>query len=121
VTAAATNADTMSLTLDGAPVANGAALDLTGLTAGRHLVRAVATGPGGRAETESAFEVIATPTGLAHLVLTSGAQQSTIATLTSLLGRQQYAEMARYAESPAARGLSRDRAVLIAAEARALG
>jgi glycerophosphoryl diester phosphodiesterase len=120
VVAAATHADVVSLTLDGTPVANGAALDLTTLAAGRHVVRAVATGPGGRAETAYEFEVVASPTALAHLVLTSGAQRSTVGTMTTLLGWQRYAELARYAESPAARGLSRDRAKLIAAEARAL-
>jgi glycerophosphoryl diester phosphodiesterase len=120
VTAAATNADTVTLTLDGTPVANGAGLDLTKLAAGRHVVTAEASGPGGRATTDSAFTVTATPTGLAHLVLTSGAQQSTVGTMSTLVGFERYEELARYALSPAARGLPRERAELIAAEARAL-
>ncbi|WP_335940691.1 glycerophosphodiester phosphodiesterase [Streptomyces sp. PTD5-9] len=116
----ATGADTVVLTLDGADVAPGKPLDLTALTAGEHTLRAKATGPGGAATAASTFTVRATPTGLAHLILTSGADTHRIATLTTMLGHGQYTQLAAWAQHQSGNGLPAARAALIAAEARAL-
>ncbi|TCN37718.1 glycerophosphoryl diester phosphodiesterase [Kribbella orskensis] len=100
------------ITLDGNPVENGAPVDTTTLTAGRHEIRV--------GDTVSAFEIVATPTGLASLILTSGASQAAVSTMTTLLGQRQYAVLATYASTPAAAGLSAVRRQQIVAEARAL-
>ncbi|MER6528039.1 glycerophosphodiester phosphodiesterase family protein [Streptomyces sp. NPDC001508] len=116
-----TGADKVTLTLDGGPVGAGKPLDLSGLAAGEHTLRAEATGPGGTATATSVFTVEASRTGLAHLILTSGAEDHAVATLTGMLGRADYRQLATWAERHAGRaGLSGDRAALIAAEASAL-
>ncbi len=106
----------LAITLDGIPVANGSTVDTTTLTAGKHTIEATVDG----STVESSFDLIATPTGLANLILTSGATPSTVSTLTTLLGQKQYAVLASYANTPGARGLSAERRQLIAAEATAL-
>ncbi|MFF9349390.1 glycerophosphodiester phosphodiesterase family protein [Streptomyces sp. NPDC014734] len=116
----ATGADKVSLTLDGASVAPGKPLDLTSLAAGPHTLRAEVTGPGGTATTTSAFTLRATPTGLAHLILTSGADINRVATLTTMLGHGHYAQLADWAARQSGNGLPAARAALIVAEARAL-
>ncbi|WP_316529534.1 glycerophosphodiester phosphodiesterase family protein [Kitasatospora brasiliensis] len=116
----ATGADTVRLTLDGKDLAPGTALDTTALALGKHTLRAEATGPGGRAETTAEFTVAATPTGLAALVLTSGADRNAVATLTVMLGQGQYQPLAQWADNQSGRGIPAERARLIAAEARAL-
>ncbi|MET9402982.1 glycerophosphodiester phosphodiesterase family protein [Kitasatospora sp. NPDC002965] len=117
----ARGADSVRLTLDGAELTPGTALDTTALALGRHTLRAEATGPGGRAETTAEFTVAATPTGLASLVLTSGADRNAVATLTVMLGQGQYGPLARWAENQSGRTVPADRARLIAADALALG
>ncbi|MFF1909450.1 glycerophosphodiester phosphodiesterase family protein [Kitasatospora sp. NPDC058218] len=114
-------AETVRLTLDGQELAPGAAFDATGLALGSHTLRAEATGPGGRAEAVTEFTVAATPTGLASLILTSGADRNAVATLTVMLGQGQYGPLARWAENQAGRSVPADRAQLIAADATALG
>ncbi|MGI5439745.1 glycerophosphodiester phosphodiesterase [Streptomyces shenzhenensis] len=116
-----TGADKVTLTLDGGPVAAGKPLGLAGLAAGEHTLRAEATGPGGTTTATSVFTVQASRTGLAHLILTSGAKDQVVAKLTGMLGRADYKQLAKWAERHAGRsGLSGDRAALIAAEASAL-
>ncbi|ADB33716.1 glycerophosphoryl diester phosphodiesterase [Kribbella flavida DSM 17836] len=107
----------VTIALDGKPVENGAALDTTSLPAGEHVITAQA---GTGVAVESRFTIVATPTGLAHLVLTSGASQSAVSTMTTLLGRRQYAVLAVYAGTPAASGLTAVRRAQIVAEAKAL-
>ncbi|MFF2953397.1 glycerophosphodiester phosphodiesterase family protein [Kitasatospora sp. NPDC057965] len=116
----ASGADTVRLTLDGKELPAGSPLDTTALTLGKHTLRAEATGPGGRAETSTEFTVAATPTGLASLVLTSGAERNAVATLTVMLGQGQYQPLAHWADNQAGRTIPADRARLIAADARAL-
>jgi len=116
----ATGADKVTLTLDGDEVAPGKPLDLTALAAGTHTLRARATGPGGTATATSTFTLRATPTGLAHLILTSGADANRVATLTTMLGHGHYAQLAAWAQHQSGNGLPAARAALIAAEARAL-
>ncbi|MFE4973534.1 glycerophosphodiester phosphodiesterase family protein [Kitasatospora sp. NPDC056651] len=116
----ASGADTVRLTLDGKELAPGTALDTTALALGKHTLRAEANGAGGRAETTAEFTVAATPTGLAALVLTSGADRNAVATLTVMLGQGQYQPLAQWAENQSGRGVAADRAALIAADARAL-
>lgn len=115
-----TGADTVKLTLDGAPVEAGRPLDLTALRAGEHTLRAEATGTGGTAAATAVFTVRATPTGLAHLVLTSGAEERDIATMLGMVGRERYDKLARWAERHADRFPDRARASVIAADADAL-
>ncbi|MFF3734999.1 glycerophosphodiester phosphodiesterase [Streptomyces sp. NPDC002476] len=116
----ATGADKVSLTLDGDAVTPGKPLDLTALAAGKHTLRAEATGPGGTAHATSAFTVRATPTGLAHLILTSGADANRVATMTTMLGHGHYSQLANWAAHQSGNGLNAARAALIVAEARAL-
>ncbi|MGW4034148.1 glycerophosphodiester phosphodiesterase [Streptomyces sp. NPDC004838] len=116
----ATGADKVTLTLDGSPVTAGRPLDLTGLAAGRHTLRAEATGPGGVTRAESVFTVRATRTGLAHLILTTDADANRVATMTTMLGRGHYTQLAGWVENHSGTRIPADRAALIAAEARAL-
>lgn len=105
-----------TITLDGQPVENGAALDATTLAAGTHEIKAQA----GDAATAATFEIVASRTGLAHLILTSGASPAAVSTMTTLLGQGQYAVLATYAATPAAAGLTAVRRQQIVAEAQAL-
>ncbi|TDD23979.1 glycerophosphodiester phosphodiesterase [Kribbella turkmenica] len=107
----------VAITLDGAAIVNGTIVDTTTLTAGKHVLTATVAG----STVQSTFDVVATPTGLANLILTSGATPSTVSTLTTLLGQKQYAVLATYARTPGARGLTPERRGQIVAEATALG
>ncbi|MEU5976854.1 glycerophosphodiester phosphodiesterase family protein [Streptomyces sp. NPDC047315] len=115
-----TGAEKVTLTVDGAPVPVGKPLDLTSLAAGEHRLRATATGPGGTTTADATFTVRASRTGLAHLVLTSGADANRVATMTTMLGHGHHTQLARWAENQSGRGVPAARAALIAAEARAL-
>ncbi len=106
----------VTITLDGRPVENGTAVDTTALAAGTHEIKAQI----GATTTVSTFEIVASRTGLAHLILTSGARPAAVSTMTTLLGQGQYAGLARYAASPGAAGLSAVRQQQIVAEANAL-
>ncbi|MFC0628335.1 glycerophosphodiester phosphodiesterase [Kribbella deserti] len=112
VTIAVDAADGQEITFDGKPVANGQTIALAYETAGRHVIKV-----GG---VESSFEVIATRTGLAHLILTSEAPAHAVATMTSMLGSGRYDALATYAATPATRGIAADQRRLIIAEAKAL-
>ncbi|MFE7751309.1 hypothetical protein [Streptomyces sp. NPDC057428] len=98
----------------------GTPLDLTTLAAGRHTLRAVASGAGGTAEDTWAFTLDATPTGLAHLILTSGAKDASVSSMTAMLGLKQYALLGTWAKVQSGRSLNPARAALIAEDARAL-
>ncbi|MEV6288429.1 glycerophosphodiester phosphodiesterase family protein [Kribbella sp. NPDC051770] len=78
-----------TITLDGKPIENGALIDTSTLAAGEHVIKADST--------ESRFHIVPTQTGLANLILTSGASQSAVSTMTTLLGQRQYAVLALYA------------------------
>lgn len=110
------SAEPVAITLDGEPVTNGAVVDTTTLATGKHTVKATVAGAG----VQTTFDIVATPTGLANLILTSGATPATISTMTTLLGQRQYAVLASYANTPAARGLTAERRQLIVAEAGVL-
>ncbi|MGW5676562.1 glycerophosphodiester phosphodiesterase [Streptomyces sp. NPDC003860] len=115
-----TGAEKVTVTVDGTPVSVGEPLDLSALAAGEHRLRATATGPGGTTAVDATFTVRASRTGLAHLVLTSGADANRIATMTTMLGHGHHVQLARWAENQSGRGVPAARAALIAAEARAL-
>ncbi|MFB7501319.1 glycerophosphodiester phosphodiesterase [Streptomyces sp. NPDC056161] len=116
-----TGADQVALSLDGAPVAAGQSLDLAVLTADEHALRAEATGPGGTTTATSVFTVTASRTGPAQLILTSGAEDRVVSTMTGMLGRGHCAQLATWARKQAGKaGLSAGRGALIAAEATAL-
>jgi glycerophosphoryl diester phosphodiesterase len=110
------SAEPVTITLDGVSIVNGSIVDTVALAAGRHTLTATVAG----STVQSSFEVIASPTGLAGLILTSGATPSTVSTMTTLLGQKQYAVLASYANTPAARGLTAVRRQHIVAEATAL-
>ncbi|MFF8769324.1 glycerophosphodiester phosphodiesterase family protein [Kitasatospora sp. NPDC015120] len=116
----AVGADSVRLTLDGKELPAGSPLDTTALALGKHTLRAEATGPGGRAATTAEFTVAASPTGLASLVLTSGADRNAVATLTVMLGQGQYQPLAHWADNQAGRSIPAERARLIAEDARVL-
>ncbi|MFI8006981.1 glycerophosphodiester phosphodiesterase [Streptomyces sp. NPDC086010] len=114
------HADSVALSLDGRPVKAGTPLDLTTLTAGPHTLRAVASGPGGTTEDTRTFTLDATPTGLAHLIFTSGAKDASVSSMTAMLGLKQYALLATWAKVQSGKSLNAGRAALIAADAHAL-
>ncbi|WP_432044189.1 glycerophosphodiester phosphodiesterase [Streptomyces cadmiisoli] len=114
------DADSVTLTLDGKPVPAGTPMDLTTLSTGPHTLRAVATGAGGTAEDTRTFTLKATPTGLAHLIFTSGAKEASISSMTAMLGLKQYSLLATWAKVQSGKSLDADRAALIAGDARAL-
>ncbi|WP_344183840.1 glycerophosphodiester phosphodiesterase [Kribbella lupini] len=113
---AVTSPEPATITLDGKPIDNGAPIDTTSLVAGEHVIKAQI----GQVTTESRFHLVATPTGLANLILTSSGSRSTVSTMTTLLGRRQYGVLAAYAGTPAAAGLTAARRAQIIAEAHAL-
>lgn len=114
------HAGSVTLTLDGKSVPAGAPLDLTALTAGQHTLRAVASGAGGTAEDTRTFTLRATPTGLAHLIFTSGAKDTSVSSMTAMLGLKQYSLLATWAKVQSGKSLNPERAALIADDARAL-
>ncbi|EEP74538.1 hypothetical protein MCAG_04865 [Micromonospora sp. ATCC 39149] len=112
--------DAVTVTLDGAAVPVGEPLDLTGLAAGAHRLRAEVIGPRGTATAEATFTVAVTPAGLGHLVLTSGVKDSALTVLTEHLVKGRYAKLARYVDQHAGRFLPEAKARVIAADARTL-
>ncbi|WP_327111223.1 glycerophosphodiester phosphodiesterase family protein [Streptomyces sp. NBC_01341] len=115
------HADSVALSLDGRPVTAGTPLDLTTLAAGLHTLRAVASGPGGTAEDTRTFTLDATPTGLAHLIFTSGAKDTSVSSMTAMLGLKQYTLLGTWAKLQSGKSLNPGRAALIEGDARALG
>ena len=115
-----TGATSVRLTLDGTALAAGTAIDTTRLALGAHTLRVEVTGPGGTAEARSTFTLAPSASGLANLILTSGADRHAVATLTTMLGLGQYKPLAYWADNQAGRTIPAERARLIAADARAL-
>ncbi|MEU7677184.1 glycerophosphodiester phosphodiesterase family protein [Micromonospora taraxaci] len=117
---AATNADTVTVTLDGRKSAAGRKLDLAKLTAGRHTISVQVSGPDGAATATSAFTVTVSQAGLGYLVLTSGADPGAVTAMTTKLVHAQYAELATYADRQAGKLVPAEVASVIAADARTL-
>ncbi|MCO1594474.1 glycerophosphodiester phosphodiesterase [Micromonospora sp. RHAY321] len=120
IAVAATNADTVTVTLDGGKSAVGRKLDLVKLTAGRHTISTEVTGPEGTATATSTFTVTVSQAGLGYLLLTSGADPAAINTMTVKLAHAQYAELATYVDRQAGRLVPAEAASVIAADARTL-
>ncbi|SIM61360.1 glycerophosphodiester phosphodiesterase [Micromonospora cremea] len=120
IAVAATNADTVTVTLDGNKSAVGRRLDLVKLTAGRHTVRTEVTGPEGTATATSTFTVTVSQAGLGYLILTSGAEPAAINAMTVKLVHAQYAELATYVDRQAGKLVPAEVASVIAADARTL-
>ncbi|GAB3140971.1 hypothetical protein GCM10027290_12760 [Micromonospora sonneratiae] len=116
----AANADTVTVTLDGKPAQSGQKLDLTRLAAGRHTVRAEATGPTGTVSTTATFTITVDDAGLGYLILTSGADATAIKQMTDHLVKGKYDHLARYAERNAGQRIPARVAGVIAADARTL-
>ncbi|MEO3747966.1 glycerophosphodiester phosphodiesterase family protein [Plantactinospora sp. B5E13] len=117
---ASTGAESVTLTLDGAPVTVGQRLHLATLGAGPHTLVATATGPTGTVSTTGTFTVTASQAGLGYLVLTSGADPKAVAWMTKKLGDGRYAELATYADREAGKQIPAEVARVIAADARTL-
>jgi len=120
VAVAATNAETVTVTVDGVKTEVGRALDLRTLAAGEHTIRAEVTGPEGTATATSTFTVTPSQAGLGYVILTSGAKQSALTAMTALLSQGQYAALATYATVQAGKQVPPDVAGVIVADARAL-
>ncbi|GGO32186.1 glycerophosphodiester phosphodiesterase [Micromonospora parathelypteridis] len=120
IAVAATNADTVTVTLDGKKSAAGRKLDLAKLTAGRHTISTEVTGPEGTATATSTFTVTVSQAGLGYLILTSGADPTAVNAMTTKLVRAEYAELATYADRQAGKLVPAPVASVIAADARTL-
>ncbi|MBQ0902177.1 glycerophosphodiester phosphodiesterase family protein [Micromonospora sp. U21] len=120
IAVAATNADSVTVTLDGRTSAAGRRLDLAKLTAGRHTIRTEVTGPEGTATATSTFTVTVSQAGLGYLILTSGAEPAAINAMTVKLVHAQYAELATYVDRQAGKLVPAAVASVIAADARTL-
>ncbi|WP_328417957.1 glycerophosphodiester phosphodiesterase family protein [Micromonospora sp. NBC_00389] len=120
IAVAATNADTVTVTVDGGQSAAGRTLDLVKLTAGRHTVRTEVTGPEGTATATSTFTVTVSQAGLGYLILTSGAEPAAITAMTTKLAHAQYAQLATYVDRQAGKLVPAEVASVIAADARTL-
>ena len=120
VAVAATNAETVTVTVDGVKTEVGRALDLRTLAAGEHTIRAEVTGPEGTATATSTFTVTPSQAGLGYVILTSGAKQSAVTAMMALLSQGQYAALATYATVQAGKQVPPDVAGVIVADARAL-
>ncbi|WP_329104613.1 glycerophosphodiester phosphodiesterase family protein [Micromonospora sp. NBC_01699] len=120
IAVAATNADTVTVTVDGKKSAAGRKLDLAKLTAGRHTIGTEVTGPEGTATATSTFTVTVSQAGLGYLILTSAADPAAIGTMTAKLVDGRYAELAAYADRQAGKLVPAEVASVIAADARTL-
>ncbi|MFF4875112.1 glycerophosphodiester phosphodiesterase family protein [Micromonospora sp. NPDC000668] len=120
IAVATTNADTVTVTVDGGQSAAGRTLDLVKLTAGRHTVRTEVTGPEGTATATSTFTVTVSQAGLGYLILTSGAEPAAITAMTTKLAHAQYAQLATYVDRQAGKLVPAEVASVIAADARTL-
>ncbi|WP_431948852.1 hypothetical protein [Actinacidiphila sp. bgisy167] len=68
----------------------------------------------------SVLTLRADATGLAHLILTSGAKDASVGTMATLLAQKQYSTLATWAKVQSGKGLAADRASLIASDAKVL-
>ncbi|GAB2860721.1 hypothetical protein GCM10022221_70490 [Actinocorallia aurea] len=116
----AANAKDVKVTVDGRAVEQGTALDLSLLAAGEHRVEAAATGEEGTVTAASTFTVEVSRTGLAHLVLNSGAEAKSVDWILKKVLDGKYSEVVAYAERESGKGLPADYAAVIAADAAAL-
>lgn len=117
---AATNADTIVMTLDGAPAAEGEAVDVNTLTPGEHTFAAKATGPGGETTASATFTVRASAAGLLALVVAPDVDAKVRDKVLKYIDAERWEDAAAAAEAAAGKGLPAERAALIAADARAL-
>ncbi|WP_326562458.1 glycerophosphodiester phosphodiesterase [Micromonospora sp. NBC_01796] len=120
IAVAATNSDTVTVTLDGKKSAAGRKLDLAKLTAGKHTINTVVTGPEGTATATGTFTVTVSQAGLGYLILTSAADPAAIGTMTAKLVDGKYAELASYVDRQAGKLVPAEVAGVIAADARTL-
>ncbi|MFI6760326.1 glycerophosphodiester phosphodiesterase family protein [Micromonospora sp. NPDC050417] len=120
IAVAATNADTVTVTVDGKKSATGRKLDLVKLTAGKHTVSTQVTGPEGTATATSTFTVTVSQAGLGYVILTSGADPAAINSMTAKLVDLKYAELASYVDRQAGKLVPAEVASVIAADARTL-
>ncbi|MEU5872920.1 glycerophosphodiester phosphodiesterase family protein [Glycomyces sp. NPDC047369] len=120
IAVAATNAETVTVKLDGKTSAAGRTLDLAKLTAGRHTLTTEATGPAGTATATSTFTVTVSQAGLGYLILTSGADPAAVTAMTTKLAHAQYAQLASYVDRQAGKQVPAETASVIAADARTL-
>ncbi|WP_380167003.1 glycerophosphodiester phosphodiesterase [Jannaschia sp. R86511] len=124
VAVAATDADEVTVTLDGEPVEVGAVLDVTTLALGEHVLTARASGPGGEVEVSTGFTVVPTEAGLAALVLGAepvrGDGDAAVAGLLSRLAAGDLEGLAGRAERAAGRQLDAVSMTTLAGDARAL-
>nr|WP_269204656.1 glycerophosphodiester phosphodiesterase family protein [Motilibacter deserti] len=115
------DADSVSVTLDGKPAAEGQVTDVDTLALGTHTVVVTATGEGGTTTTTSTFTVVPTARGLASLL--AGPQEvkpSLRRRMLDDIDKQDWAQLVDDAESHAGRGVPEPLAALLAADARAL-
>ncbi|MFI7604551.1 glycerophosphodiester phosphodiesterase family protein [Micromonospora sp. NPDC049366] len=120
IAVAATNAETITVTLDGRPSAVGRELDPATLTAGRHTLSVEATGPAGTATATSTFTVTVNQAGLGYLIFTSGADEAALNTMSVKLAHGQYAQLAGWVDRQAGASVPAEVAGVIAADARTL-
>ncbi|HEY0696876.1 MAG TPA: glycerophosphodiester phosphodiesterase family protein, partial [Micromonospora sp.] len=111
---ATTDADNVTVSLDGRPAEVGGTLDLTRLAAGEHTLVATVTGPRGTATATSTFTVTVSRAGLGYLVLTSGAAPDAVTAMTGMLANERYAELANYVTLQAGRRVPAEAAEVIA-------
>ncbi|ROO83769.1 glycerophosphoryl diester phosphodiesterase [Actinocorallia herbida] len=116
----AANAEDVKVTVDGAVVEAGTALDLSLLAAGEHKVEAEATGEEGVVKASSTFTVAVTRAGLLQLVLNSGADAKAVDWMLGKLVDGKYADVAKYAQKESGKRVPAGHAAVIAADAAAL-
>lgn len=116
----ATNADAVAITLDGAPVAEGEAVDVDTLAPGDHTFSARATGPGGEATASATFTVKASKAGLLALVVAPDVDAKVRDKVLKYIDAERWEDAAAAAEAAAGKGIPAERAALIASDARAL-
>ncbi|MGP4032962.1 glycerophosphodiester phosphodiesterase family protein [Pseudarthrobacter sp. 1C304] len=117
---AATNAETIVITLDGAPAEEGEAVDVNSLTLGEHTFTAKATGPGGETTVSATFTVRASAAGLLALVVAPDVDAKVRDKVLKYIDAERWEDAAAAAEAAAGKGLPAERAALIASDARAL-
>lgn len=115
-----TNADNVTIQLDGHTVAEGDAVKALTLAAGQHTLIATASGPGGEATASITFTVQASKSGLYVVLISDGIDSKVRDKLMKNVDRERWADVEADAKAASGNGIPAELAAIIASDAAAL-
>ncbi|MCK0118546.1 Ig-like domain-containing protein [Isoptericola sp. S6320L] len=121
VAATATDADEVSLTLDGDPVDNGTSVAATDLALGEHSVVATVAGEGGEATATSTFAVVVTAAGLRSRIAGLDVSTGQLRQLLSALDAEDWERLTATITKHVPDGAARDTLLAEVGEIAAVG